>query len=64
MFDGSVRMLSTKLDAATLRAIITVNGGEVVPDLEPRAVSRAEVAEARPESVPKEASSPPPFQKK
>ena len=36
MFDGSVRMLSTKLDASILRALITTNGGEVVPDLEPR----------------------------
>jgi hypothetical protein len=38
MFDGSVRMLSTRIDPATLRALITIDGGEVLPsDLdEPR----------------------------
>jgi hypothetical protein len=32
MFDGSVRMLPIRMDPATLRALITVDGGEVVPD--------------------------------
>ena len=32
MFDGSVRMLPTKIDAATLRALITLDGGEVLPN--------------------------------
>jgi prepilin-type processing-associated H-X9-DG protein len=29
-FDGSVRALSEKISAATLKALITINGGEVV----------------------------------
>ena len=32
MFDGSVRTLSTRIDAATLRAFITLDGGEVIAD--------------------------------
>lgn len=32
MFDGSVRLLSTRIDATTLRALITVDGGEVIAD--------------------------------
>jgi len=32
MFDGSVRLLSTRIDPAVLRALITVDGGEVLPD--------------------------------
>jgi hypothetical protein len=61
MFDGSVRMLSTKLDAATLKALITVNGGEVIPDLEPRRGILGGSGAVR-EAVPKEVS--PPFLKK
>jgi hypothetical protein len=34
--DGFVRMLPTKLDPATLRALITTDGGEVTPDLDDR----------------------------
>ena len=64
MFDGSVRLLPTRLDAATLRALITVNGGEVIPDLDrPRrgfpgggSAPREEVPQTAPEVVP---SSPP-----
>jgi hypothetical protein len=57
MFDGSVRMLSTKLDAATLKALITVNGGEVIPDLEPRRGFPGGGGATR-EAVPKEVSRP------
>src|SRR5207253_6386188 len=30
MGDGSIRVISTKTDEKTLRALITINGGEVV----------------------------------
>jgi hypothetical protein len=32
MFDGSVRLLPTRIDPATLRALITLDGGEVIAD--------------------------------
>ena len=32
MFDGSVRLLPTRIDHATLRAFITLDGGEVIAD--------------------------------
>ena len=32
--DGSVRKIKRKLDEKTLRALITINGNEVVPDLD------------------------------
>ena len=65
MFDGSARMLSTKLDATILRALITTNGGEVVPDLEPRRggfPGGGGAAESVPKEVPRTApdKGPPP----
>lgn len=62
MFDGSVRLLSTRIDPATLRALITLDGGEVVPtDLdEPRGSLLPRSAPDHSPAKIKEASPPPP----
>jgi hypothetical protein len=56
LFDGSVRLLPTGIDAATLRALITLDGGEVVPnDLDrPRRGGAGGI-------VPREPADPPPL---
>jgi uncharacterized protein DUF1559 len=63
MFDGSVRLIPTKIDPATLRALITLDGGEVVPgDLDhPRGGRGEAIPRSAPDHVPvKEASKGPP----